>query len=382
MRPPAHSTHWAAAYYYGIAMSTVICKLRHIYSLYVVPGQVVTSAHTGTVTSAATDSSRHAMRPLPVLAEQPVLGTRALLIDGCCIQCTGRSVLTQLLSGDSGQNNFLSMMSSDKQDTTGNDFLEKLQVSSQVVLETAQKKGRSICPKCNSSRMFYCYTCYVPVESVPTSDIPTVKLPVKIDIIKHPNETDGKSTAAHAKLLAHEDVTVYTYPSIPDYDKQIHEVVLVFPGPNAVSLKDGLQYLPQHKNQKKDFTEPNIKRQRLDRCDNEEKNVTDAAQGMNCLRKVIFIDSTWNQTNKIISDERLQGLVNVELKERKTCFWRHQKGSPDTYLSTIEAIYYFMVDFHIQILEKDYKGEYDNLLFFFTFMYKLIRDAKQAAGKL
>lgn len=42
---------------------------------------------------------------------------------------------------------------------------------------------------------------------------------MKIDIIKHPNETDGKSTAIHAKILAPGDVTIYTYPCIPDYDK-------------------------------------------------------------------------------------------------------------------------------------------------------------------
>lgn len=45
------------------------------------------------------------------------------------------------------------------------------------------------------------------------------QLPVKLDIIKHPNETDGKSTAIHAKILAPSDVTIYTYPCIPDYEK-------------------------------------------------------------------------------------------------------------------------------------------------------------------
>lgn len=44
------------------------------------------------------------------------------------------------------------------------------------------------------------------------------QLPVKIDIIKHPNETDGKSTAIHAKILAPNDVTIYTYPCIPDFE--------------------------------------------------------------------------------------------------------------------------------------------------------------------
>ena len=45
-----------------------------------------------------------------------------------------------------------------------------------------------------------------------------IKLPVKIDIIKHPNETDGKSTAIHAKILAPDDVDIYTYPCIPDFE--------------------------------------------------------------------------------------------------------------------------------------------------------------------
>lgn len=45
------------------------------------------------------------------------------------------------------------------------------------------------------------------------------QLPVKIDIIKHPNETDGKSTAIHAKILSPSDVTIYTYPCMPDYEK-------------------------------------------------------------------------------------------------------------------------------------------------------------------
>lgn len=50
------------------------------------------------------------------------------------------------------------------------------------------------------------------------------QLPVKIDIIKHPNETDGKSTAVHAKLIAPNDVNIYTYPCIPDLDGDLHKV--------------------------------------------------------------------------------------------------------------------------------------------------------------
>lgn len=278
------------------------------------------------------------------------------------------------------------------------DPLQNLQLASQGVLEKAQQNGRSKCPKCTASRMFYCYTCYIPVEAVPTGDLPRVKLPFKIDIIKHPNETDGKSTAAHAKLLAYEDVNIYTYPCIPEYEDQKHEILLVFPGPNSVSVADSVMCLqkcmksdicsrqddgsadepsPKHRKQSiQDVEAPNETKQNRSKKDKEQINMRTK------LKTVVFIDSTWNQTNKIISDERLQGLVQVELTTRKTCFWRHQKGKPDTYLSTIEAIYYFLKDYHVHILKKDYKGEYDNLLFFFSFMCKLVKKAKHSAGKL
>ncbi|XP_001380508.1 tRNA-uridine aminocarboxypropyltransferase 1 [Monodelphis domestica] len=270
---------------------------------------------------------------------------------------------------------------------TSEDPLQNLCLASQEVLQKAQQSGRAKCLKCGGSRMFYCYTCYVPVETVPIEQIPVVKLPLKIDIIKHPHETDGKSTAAHAKLLAPEDVNLYTYPCIPEYEERKHEIVLVFPGPDSVSVEDISLYLHKHipsnaldssKNDRSDNL-PN-KRQKVE--GEEDRDVGDInRKDDSLLKKVIFIDSTWNQTHKIIADERLQGLLQVELKTRKTCFWRHQKGKPDTFLSTIEAIYYFLVDYHTAVLKEQYKGQYDNLLFFYSFMYQLIKNAKNTVGK-
>lgn len=256
------------------------------------------------------------------------------------------------------------------------DPLPNLCLASQEVLKKAQQNGRSKCLKCGGSRMFYCYTCYVPVENVPVEQIPHVKLPLKIDIIKHPNETDGKSTAVHAKLLAPEFVNIYTYPCIPEYEEKDHEVALVFPGPKSVSVKD-ISFHLQKKSQNSvrgkndDLDNPSIKRKKT-----EEQDLNDSKCKDTTLKKIVFIDSTWNQTNKIFTDERLQGLLQVELKTRKTCFWRHQKGKPDTFLSTIEAIYYFLVDYHTDILKEKYKGQYDNLLFFYSFMHQLIKNAK------
>uniref|UniRef100_A0A3B5MTQ0 tRNA-uridine aminocarboxypropyltransferase 1 n=1 Tax=Xiphophorus couchianus TaxID=32473 RepID=A0A3B5MTQ0_9TELE len=219
--------------------------------------------------------------------------------------------------------------------------LQGLKLASHAVLDTAQQRGRLKCSKCGGSRMFFCYTC-CSLVGVNMQEIPVIKLPVKIDIIKHPNETDGKSTAVHAKILAPNDVTMYTYPCIPEFEKDKVRWVSLNPG-NTHAATNSSRVYP--------------------------------------LQRVVFIDSTWNQTNKISTDERLEGLLKVELKSRKTCFWRSQRGKPDTYLATIEAIYYFLKDFHQHCLGQEYTGEYDNLLFFYSYLHSLINRAKASAGK-
>ena len=78
--------------------------------------------------------------------------------------------------------------------------------------------GRTLCSLCGKSRMYYCYTCYVALET--TRDIIpklTNRLPCKVDIIKHPREVDGKSTSAHAKVICPNDVQIFIFPDIPDY---------------------------------------------------------------------------------------------------------------------------------------------------------------------
>lgn len=181
--------------------------------------------------------------------------------------------------------------------------------------------------------------------------------------------------------------------------------------------------------------EPKIKRLKTEdvrdtphTAENLKSGTSDEANGSESrlcpLQRVVFIDSTWNQTTKISTDERLQGndewlhlcnfskssdsgqlcgqmfftpnsvkfditaflcffleLLRVELKMRKTCFWRHQKGKPDTYLATIEAIYYFLTDFHKHWLAEEYNGEYDNLLFYYSYLHSVVNKSKTLAGK-
>ncbi|XP_069029754.1 tRNA-uridine aminocarboxypropyltransferase 1 [Embiotoca jacksoni] len=278
-------------------------------------------------------------------------------------------------------------VSSDPSDTRelAKQPLQALKLASHVVLEEAQQKGRLKCSKCGGSRMFFCYTC-CSLVGVNPQEIPLIKLPVKIDIIKHPNETDGKSTAIHAKILAPSDVTIYTYPCIPDFEKD--KVVLVFPGPGAVTVQDMMQCLRDGGSSRSHHSsdEPRVKRLKSQEVRGAENSKSpDEAESLESrvypLQRVVFIDSTWNQTNKISTDERLQDLLQVELTMRKTCFWRRQKGKPDTYLATIEAIYYFFKDFHEHCLSQEYNGEYDNLLFFYSYLHSVINKAKTSAGK-
>ncbi|XP_077419278.1 tRNA-uridine aminocarboxypropyltransferase 1 isoform X2 [Vanacampus margaritifer] len=260
--------------------------------------------------------------------------------------------------------------------------LQGLKLASHAVLDKMQQRGRTKCAKCGGSRMFFCYTCCLLVD-VSLQEIPTVKLPVKIDIIKHPNENDGKSTAVHAKILAPSDITIYTYPCIPEYDQD--EVVLVFPGPGAVAVQDMIQRLRDRMDSR-----PLIKRRKIEKSpaaahSNSGSGLPDETKGsesrVHPLQRVVFIDSTWNQTNRISTDERLQDLLQVELTTRKTCFWRSQRGKPDTYLATIEAIYYFLKDFHEQCLAQEYGGEYDNLLFFYSYLHTVVNKSREAGKK-
>ena len=55
-------------------------------------------------------------------------------------------------------------------------------VHTSVLFFDRQVDGRSECPKCHRSRKFFCYTCYLLVGMREPSLIPTVRLPVKVDM--------------------------------------------------------------------------------------------------------------------------------------------------------------------------------------------------------
>lgn len=231
---------------------------------------------------------------------------------------------------------------------------ENMKITDSNFLEEVD--GRMNCEKCKKSRKYFCYTCYLALP-IFSERVPKVSLPCLIDIIKHPKETDGKSTAAHAGILS-SDVRIFTYPQIPDYTEE-DNVLLIFPDKTSIQLEDLWTKLDSSPS----TGEPSTKK---------------ICRGLPFTRAV-FIDCTWNQTSRIFLDERVKGLQCVELTSRKTLFWRYQKGKPNTYLATIEAIYYFVLDVHTNLLKQDYNGQYDDLLFFFKFFFQKIHSIHDPA---
>lgn len=66
----------------------------------------------------------------------------------------------------------------------------------------------------------------------------------------------------------------------------------------------------------------------------------------------------------------------VILAEQKTFFWRSQ-DKEDNYLATIEAIYYFLVETFNLTSDLQYAGQYDNLMYFFVYMYRMVQKQKK-----
>ena len=51
---------------------------------------------------------------------------------------------------------------------------------------------RTVCEICEKSRKYYCYSCYVPLPNTKNMIPRVTNIPIKIDVIKHAREIDGK----------------------------------------------------------------------------------------------------------------------------------------------------------------------------------------------
>ncbi|KAG0072896.1 DTW domain-containing protein 1 [Linnemannia elongata] len=213
-------------------------------------------------------------------------------------------------------------------------------ISSTDVLDTIEKAR---CPDCNRNVRYFCNRC-LKLVNCPEGAVPQLKLPIKLDVIKHEQERDGKSTALHAKILAPDDVEVYGWKDMPKYEN-VDRLLLLFPSPGAKQLSE-------------------IDPESFD--------------------KLVVIDGTWEQANKMSkSDSPLLRMKRVTIAPHETLFWRHQRKASD-HLATIEAIYFFLRDTTTKVITPHkewidshqlgpYTHQFDDMLWFYKYFYELIQ---------
>uniref|UniRef100_A0A7I4Y552 tRNA-uridine aminocarboxypropyltransferase 1 n=2 Tax=Haemonchus contortus TaxID=6289 RepID=A0A7I4Y552_HAECO len=189
---------------------------------------------------------------------------------------------------------------------------------------------KSKCLGCGKRRMYFCYDCRILLPGVFS---PHVKLPCDVDIIKHPMEKNGKSSAIHCKIVAPEQTRIFDVPDVYDYGAEdlsnaTHRTVLVFPSPSAMSINEFVQTV-------------------------------------GLIKRFVVLDCTWFQVNMMQKIPQIQSLPCVSLTNYRTAFWRPQHNVDDHGLATIEAIYYAEREYQEQLTGRPYAGEFDDLLYWF-----------------
>eukprot|EP00667_Euglena_gracilis_P022488 EG_transcript_25081 len=194
---------------------------------------------------------------------------------------------------------------------------------------------RKECGKCKRKRKYYCYNCVLPIY--PERHQCALRLPLQLHVYKHFKEKNSRTTSLHAAIVS-PDVHIYTYPDLgPDLDPS--ETLVLYPSPDAVPLSQ-IEDLTKYKN-------------------------------------AVVIEATWQQSRCISREPKVCQFKRVRLDHHRSIFWRYQKKD-DTFLATIEAIYFFFVEYRNAVLAKEgsearYDGEYDDLLFFYSHMYQTIQ---------
>ncbi|KAJ2385861.1 hypothetical protein H4S02_004127 [Coemansia sp. RSA 2611] len=205
--------------------------------------------------------------------------------------------------------------------------IHELKVDPEPVLSKCTE--RVACETCGKSVKYFCYYCYRAVGEL-EGKVPQIRLPFKLDVVKHAKELDGKSTAIHAKVVAPEDVEIITYSDACLDGVDVERTALLYPGPDAQDV---------------------------------------GTMDMSRVERVVVIDGTWSQARAMVRDSaQLQRMQKVTIRPRRTRFWRYQ-NMDEQYLATIEAIYFLYRD----SAGSGYDGEYDALMYFFKYFYTYIQ---------
>ena len=209
----------------------------------------------------------------------------------------------------------------------------------------SKNSDRHYCSICNRKQSTYCAFCEIPLNH----QSPKVNIPINVDIYRHWNEKPQNSTTVYCKLVAPEKTKIYEFQGddsefelkiLAERYQDHSRVVLLYPTPDSVSLSE-------------------------------------LEEGS--FDTLAVIDGTWNQAKPMAKIFGKMGFRHVRISSHQTMFWRYQ-SLDRTFLATIEAIFWFFVDFH-NAFEKNkvpYDGRYDNLLFYFKLKYCVIQEYYKA----
>ncbi len=201
---------------------------------------------------------------------------------------------------------------------------------------------RTPCPSCGACQSFYCSACLLVVHPLARSALPRVPLPLEVGIILHANVPRAKSTALQAVLLGfpRERASVYTWPQVDPQHLNPEDTVVVFPSDfedkKAVTIEQLAAQLRARQGDAATAAAASI-----DAAD----SPPTAAFPLRSLRRVVFLEGTWEEAGVMARDHRLRSLVHVRLHfdgsgsgQPSTAFWRFQRlGS--AFLSSIEAVH-------------------------------------------
>eukprot|EP01029_Cantina_marsupialis_P028983 TRINITY_DN778304_c0_g1_i1.p1 TRINITY_DN778304_c0_g1~~TRINITY_DN778304_c0_g1_i1.p1 ORF type:complete len:248 (-),score=48.25 TRINITY_DN778304_c0_g1_i1:68-811(-) len=195
---------------------------------------------------------------------------------------------------------------------------------------------RATCPKCNKSAKYFCYECDIPT----IQPVPNLTLPIDVHFVKHEMESKSKSTAIQCKVLT-TNTFIHNHTEIPDFDP---ETTLLLSPP-----VDGAKYIEEFEN--------------LDK-----------------IKNIVSVDSTWSQAKSVSKDSALAKLPKVAIRKYKTLFWRYQTGFDETYLATIEAMFFFLKEL-LEAKNGKYNHEIDDLMFYYDMMYEIIQNRYQSGKR-
>ena len=126
---------------------------------------------------------------------------------------------------------------------------------------------------------YYCYQCFRVIGGY-EAQVPRLDLPVKVTLLSHPKEKKSKSSVIPVKLLAPDQVDFVSSAEAPDLladGSDPRDIAVLFPSEDAVEVTE--------------MSESELR----------------------SLKRVVIIDSTWNQCKRYVVSDNIKRLRKVKI---------------------------------------------------------------------